>query len=129
MQKDLSKWNNQVKDQPDVNHLYVGSAGELFGDVNEHGGDCQDVHEEGLEIVCRMTNDIQQYGWNKDSHNCSQKSSSKRDFKEYRLSLGCVRLPKYVPKNVQNVVRFSRLGSTTKYANFCAHFGCFLQTW
>jgi hypothetical protein len=69
----------------------VGSAGELVGDVHKHGGedqhdgevDSQDVHEESLEIVCRMTNDIQQYGWNKDDHNCSQKSSSKRDFKEY----------------------------------------------
>ena len=66
MQKDLSEWNNQVKDQPDVNHFYVGSAGELVGDIYEHGCedehdgevDSQDVHEEGLGIVFTIFNNM-----------------------------------------------------------------------
>ena len=36
--QDLSEWKKEVEDEPNVDHLDVGSFGQVVGDVDEHGG-------------------------------------------------------------------------------------------
>ena len=39
---DVNEWLEQVKEEPDVDHLDIGSLGEIVTDVDEHR--CQDEH-------------------------------------------------------------------------------------
>ena len=38
MDQNLNEWKKEVEDEPNVNHLDVGSFGQVVGDVDEHGG-------------------------------------------------------------------------------------------
>ena len=38
MKTDLSKWDHQVKNEPDVHHLDVGGGGQVVTHADEHCG-------------------------------------------------------------------------------------------
>ena len=38
MDQNLNEWKKEVEDEPNVDHLDVGSFGQVVGDVDEHGG-------------------------------------------------------------------------------------------
>ena len=79
--QDVVEWLDQVEEQPDVDHLYVGSLGKVVADADEHRGedqhhgDIQRYHgfkEELLEIVGGMTDNVQNYCWSKYSQDDAQ---------------------------------------------------------
>ena len=58
--QDKDEWDQKNKDEPEVNHLHVGSGGEALRDGKEHRADHKDdgqvdgddsFKEEGLQVV------------------------------------------------------------------------------
>ena len=84
--QDVVERLDQVEEQPDVNHLDVRCLWKVVADTDEHC--CEDQHhchiqryhsfkEELLEIVGRMTNNVENHCWSEYSQNNAQKSTAK----------------------------------------------------
>ena len=83
--QDVVERLDQVEEQPDIDHLDVGSLRQVLADADEHRGedqhhsDIQRYHgfkEELLEIVGGMTDNVQNYCWSKYSQDDAQKSTA-----------------------------------------------------
>ena len=70
MKKNLCEWENKIKDEPNINHLNIGGGRKGVGHADEHGRQHQhnsQVHcdhgfkEKVFEVVCSVSNDVQQY--------------------------------------------------------------------
>ena len=79
--QDVVERLDQVEEQPDVDHLDVGGLGQVVADVDEHGGEHQHggdvdgdhgLKEELLEVVGRVTDDVQDDSWCKHSQDYAQ---------------------------------------------------------
>ena len=72
VEKDFCKGNQLGKNQPNVNHLDVGSGGKALRNTDEERGEDKEggevdsddsFKEEVLEEVCSIDNDKDKYGW------------------------------------------------------------------
>ena len=70
MQKNIWKWQKQVKNQPNFNHLDVGCLRKALNHADEHTGENQhhgQVHrkarfkEEGFEVVGDVADYVEEY--------------------------------------------------------------------
>ena len=84
--QDVVERLDQVEEQPDIDHLYVSRLGKVVADTDEHRSedqhhsDIQRYHsfkEELLEIVGRMTNNVENHCWSEYSQDNAQKSTAK----------------------------------------------------
>ena len=75
LKNNVNEWFEEVKDKPGVNHLDVGSLGEIVAHADkhcrqdEHYGDIEGddgFKEEGFEVVCRVSNEVQKKGWDEN---------------------------------------------------------------
>ena len=80
---DQHKGDDQVEDQPNVNHLNVGGLWEVLRDGYEHGGkdqhhrqvDCYDsLEEEGFEVVGHVGDDDEEHGGDVDGKDSAKET-------------------------------------------------------
>ena len=92
--KNLNKRNHLGKDEPNINHLHIGSGGEALGDTDEEGGEDKeggqvDSHncfkEEVFEEVCSIDNDEDEDSWKVDCKDCVVDSSSQSNLDVYSV--------------------------------------------
>ena len=83
LKDDVGERFDEVENQPDIDHFYVGCGGKVVAYTNEHGGDDEHhsdvegddcLEEERLEVVCAVTNKVQNQGWDKDSQDNTEQS-------------------------------------------------------
>ena len=86
LEKNVSEGFEEVEDEPCINHLDVGSLGEVVAYADKHGRkdehDCNiegddGFKEEGFKVVCRVSNEVQKKSWDEDCQNDTQKTPTK----------------------------------------------------
>ena len=86
LEKNVSEGFEEVEDEAGVNHLDIGSLGEIIAHADKHGGKDQhygDVEryycfkEKWFEIICGVSDEVQKKSWDEDSKGDTQESPTK----------------------------------------------------
>ena len=120
MKKNLHKRKNESEYEPVVHHLDIGSLWEAVRDTDEqrdkdqHAGEVDGDHsfkKEVFEVVCSMSNDVQQHSWHIHSQDCSEQPSA-QSYRYFHSPLAFTMAGVYAVRH--DIVRAARVGEVTR---------------